>query len=484
MPLSVAQVFEVRTTGNDANGGGCKAGAGGTDYSQQDAPQVVVDNSTITATTAGANSNVITFVGYTPTSADVGNVFQAAGGTNINAGFYEITGFTSTAWTVSGAANLTTAGGAGSAITGRMGGALATLGKLASAMVAGNKAFVKSGTYALTAGATFSQSVTTPSETAPPSRLIGYASVRGDITESSANQSSRPTIVANAGGLIGLNFSGAGWIVRNLIAQSGTSAFSVGIQATGNFALLHNCKASGCTSYGLVANGGGNARIEFCEVANQAGGNCLYIVGGSVSRCYVHDATSSSVGISAPGGYVRDCVFANLSGASADAVQLSGAGSVERCTFNNVGRHGVNLSNFRYGYTTVRNNIFALCGGYGVTDTTGAGVPPEPEWDGNAFYLNTSGNIGPNMQDAGAVNAVDGVSPYSYSRNVFCTADPFVASASADYRLNSNAGGGAACRAAGIPGTLPGLSPLGYADFGALQHQDAGGSTSVFVVEG
>ena len=37
MALSANSVFEVRTAGNDTNGGGFVTGAAGTDYSQQDA---------------------------------------------------------------------------------------------------------------------------------------------------------------------------------------------------------------------------------------------------------------------------------------------------------------------------------------------------------------------------------------------------------------------------------------------------------------
>src|SRR5690348_5802381 len=118
MPMAATIVFEVRTGGSDLNGGGFNSAAAGTDRSQQTAPQVTIDNAAITCTTPAANSNTLTFTaGYVPSAADVGNIVQIAGGTNINAGFYEITAQSSTTWTLAGAANLTTAGGAGSAIT-------------------------------------------------------------------------------------------------------------------------------------------------------------------------------------------------------------------------------------------------------------------------------------------------------------------------------------------------------------------------------
>lgn len=99
----------------------------GVNRSFQDSPQVAIDNATITATTPGANSNVLTFGGYVPTADDVGNLVQILSGTNVTPGFYEVTAWTATTWTLTGNQNLTTAAGAGSAIKGNMGGWLLTL---------------------------------------------------------------------------------------------------------------------------------------------------------------------------------------------------------------------------------------------------------------------------------------------------------------------------------------------------------------------
>src|SRR5205085_834963 len=69
MALSSSIVWETRASGaSDNNGGGFKAGATGTDRSQQNSAQVVIDNSTITTS---ITTNVITFTGgYTATSAN------------------------------------------------------------------------------------------------------------------------------------------------------------------------------------------------------------------------------------------------------------------------------------------------------------------------------------------------------------------------------------------------------------------------------
>ncbi len=57
---------------------------------------------------------------------------------------------------------------------------------------------------------------------------------------------------------------------------------------------------------------------------------------------------------------------------------------------------------------------------------------------------------------------------------VTLTADPWTAKGSNDFSLNNTAGGGAACRASGIPGTFVELSTTGYRDIGAWQGSDAG----------
>jgi hypothetical protein len=81
--------------------------------------------------------------------------------------------------------------------------------------------------------------------------------------------------------------------------------------------------------------------------------------------------------------------------------------------------------------------------------------------DYNAYGSNTSGPR--NGLSAGA-------------HDVSLSADPFTNKAAGDYSLNTTAGGGAACRAAGYPGAFQGALTTGYLDIGAAQSQAAGGS--------
>src|SRR5262249_52449601 len=154
--------------GSDSNGGGYVSGGGGTDYSQQNGAQVVVNNSTIVATSA---TTTITFVsGYTPSAADVGNVYQDTGANGSSAGVYQITAQTPTTWTLDRSIGTSTG------LVGRMGGALATLGKSSGAYVGGNTIWA-TGSETITSGVTFA----TTGAPSTPVLIQGYGSARGDF---------------------------------------------------------------------------------------------------------------------------------------------------------------------------------------------------------------------------------------------------------------------------------------------------------------
>src|SRR5262245_28758828 len=117
--MSVGTVaWEVRSTGNDNNGGGFVIGGSGTDYSQQDAAQynftdLVVDGSVNTKVTSASHNFV---------AADVDNIMHITAGTGWTVGFYRILSVASNAATLDRSpAAVSTTGG-----TFYVGGALAT----------------------------------------------------------------------------------------------------------------------------------------------------------------------------------------------------------------------------------------------------------------------------------------------------------------------------------------------------------------------
>jgi hypothetical protein len=75
-------------------------------------------------------------------------------------------------------------------------------------------------------------------------------------------------------------------------------------------------------------------------------------------------------------------------------------------------------------------------------------------------------------------NSVDYLLVDSGLGDVSLSADPFTNAAVGDFSLNSTAGGGAACKAAGYPGTFPNGTTVGFLDIGAVQNNGGGGGGS------
>ena len=475
MALSAAIVWEVRTAGSDVNGGGFKAGATGTDYSQQDAANAAGNNiSTVDAVTAV--STTVTSATASFTSAIVGNVIYLAGGTGpVTAAWYEVITFVN-ATTITVDRNIIVSTG----VTMNIGGALATLTQLAANMVTSNKAFVKAGTgYTTTATITFGAASITPSNTGPYSHIVGYTTTRTD--------GGRFTLTLSTnGGLTGLLFSNNGWKIENALVDCASLGTSTGIRTSGLWARIRNCKVTAFSTTGINA-AGSNCAVLDCEVANGTAGNAIIANTCQVLRCWVHD--NVAVGVSLSTGSVSLVawnILSNNSGATNDGIKnVSIQSFIHHNTVYKSGRHGIASSDVNaYVNLQCRDNLLVQNGGYGI-QLSAAGNPADAMYDGNAFFSNTSGTRN-NMDDT-ATNAVDGVSPYTNTLDVILTGDPFTNAAGNDYTLNNTAGAGAACRAAGTPGGFPGSSVIGYLDIGAVQHQDpagSGGGTSVAIFGG
>lgn len=453
-------VWELRTTGSDTNGGAFKAGATGSDWSTQDAAQysvadgVTAGSTTITSATAAFGTDV------------VGNVMYVQGGTgSVTAGWYEITVRNSaTSVTVDRSTGLT----AGTGVTLKIGGALATINTLATLMVTSNKAFVKaSAGYTTTATIAFTGGGF-PSTSIPPTRLIGYTTTRGDAGRATLTLSTTSS-------LTGLSFSTQGWWVENIVVDCASLTSSTGIANSGGTCRIRNCKVSNFKVYGVNLSGV-NSQVSGCEVTGGLSGATAAILvpaSSDVVRCYIHDnvCTGVTAGNFVTGWSARLNLLANNTGASSDGIQITSGAHVHRNTVYGSGRHGIaGTDTTSVRGATVTDNILVNNGGYGLQLDTGAGSPAYQDWDGNAYYNNTSGTR--NFADDTTTNKVNGVAPYTNVLDVILTGDPFTNAAGGDFSLNNTAGAGAACRAAGLPGTWPGASTTGYPDLGAVQHAD------------
>lgn len=432
----------------------------GIDYSQQTGTQVTFNGSTITATTAGTGAT-ITITGYTTTINDVGNIVQITGGTNFTTGFYTITAQGTGTWTLD--RNCTS--GAGAAMTGAMGGALASITKVLSAMIAGNTAWVKAdGTYTTTATMTSSVG-SNPTYAAPFNRLFGYTTTRGD--------NGRPTIqLSTTSNLTALDFhAGTAWFVRNFIIDCNNLTGSNGL-SNAAYGIAQNIKVINYKGIGLKTAAG---VILSCEVTAGATGAASAINAAAESLVfnnYVHDGVGP--GIIAAGATVIGNIVASQSGVSSDGIQLTSLlGWCLGNTIYNCGRHGI-FNNIQYNNYTILNNILVSNGGYGIVGSTNAGTAASILFDGNVFYNNTSGTR--EYLDDQTTNIINGIYPYQNTHDIILTASPFVNTSAGDFRLNTTPGGGASCRGAGLYPTFPGLSSpdsFSYPDMGAVQHQDS-----------
>lgn len=423
MPLAATCQWEVRTTGNENNGGAFNSAAAGTDYSQQNLAQKTGTDLTMHPT---VNTRVQP-VGAGVAAADVGNVIQIRAGTGWTTGWYEITAQDGTYWTLdrspatAGSANLGTY---------NMGGALASPGKLGEALnntnsrASGMICWIRSGTYTIT---TTTANVSGGRVSLPASimlRVEGYNSTRGDLGTMpviSAGTQNTFTIFTTNG-----QFNNAQQYVAN-IEFNGNSQTSVrGITASNSYKdKIWRCRAKSCT------NGGFGGQAEFVECIGDScnvgftplGSSTFYgcVATGCTSDGFSVSTTlctlvnclsysNSGKGFNVGGNYTAAFYNCTAHGNTGDGFDFGsyGMNAAVNCLATNNGAWGFNLSQ--------RDNLMLNCAGRN----------------------NTSGNV-----DTVTV-------PFVNLNFVTLTADPYQNAAGADFRLNNTAGGGAALRGLGI----------------------------------
>lgn len=438
MALPAATVFEVRTTGSDSNGGGFVAGASGTDYSQQDSAQysgtnLVIDGTTNTKVTSATHNFVAT---------DVGNLIQITAGTGFTTGFYQIVSVASNAATLDRSAG--TLGSTGGTFA--VGGALVSIGKASSGAVTGCTIYLKAGTYSITSAST-NVAGGCMSPAASSVKVVGYSATRGDAPTGS----SRPVLQASGITSFTIYTANSSGSIENVILDGNSLTSGRGMSGGGGRA--YNCKAVNCKN-----NGFNSGVYVFCEASGCSGSNTAGFASCTTMRCYSHDHVSSCNGFD--GGMNTFSIAYNCNG-SGFSDGAAGSMSAANCSsYGNAG-DGFKLSAGAGNSACVISNCIA----YG---NTGFGVRGPSSDSGRSVY---SVFVGSNT--AGAVTGT-----YNGSGQVTLTADPFTNAAGGDFSLNNTAGGGAAVRGAGVPGTFPGISTTGYSDGGAVQHQDAGGGIS------
>jgi hypothetical protein len=439
--MALTGTFEVRGAGSDANGGiydSALAGAG-TDYSQQNAPQLSLSDVVTTSASATATSTTGGF-----TSAMIANGFNIAGTIYI---------IIAVASTNSVTLDRTVTTGATGQV-GNVGGALGTPGYwalMASLSAQGTTSYFDPTNWLMTNTTNIAGgkvNITSGGTVAKAMRIIGYGASRTD-------QSFGPTLRNNTGGIAAFNCSTAGGlvIVDNFIFD-GQGGSSSGI-AVGQNHRLRRVKVMNFVGTGLLCSASGTF-LHDCEVFGCTNGMTGRPYGKNVS---VHNNTASGVVMSTTGitTLTNWAIYSNAGvGISAGALI-----TLDHCSIYNNGTANVQGSGSSNGYIALDDCIIYGAGTYNVQNTTSNDVVFARNC---AVGGSVSGNFG------GSVNQ-DNI--------ILLTANPFNLSTSSDFTLNNVAGGGALCRASGFSGNIYFTTTTSSGDLGAAQHASTGGSVGV-----
>lgn len=436
MAINASTVWEVRTAGNDTNGGGYDASqVGGSDMSQQDAKNTVGNN--ISTTDAVANgTTTLTSATASFTSAAIGNIIYLQGGTGVLAATRRRVVSVTNATTI--VVDATVAAGTG--ITMNIGGACATPGGAAVNFANDNTVWIKAGTYTQTSAA----SNVAAGRFNRTGYMIGYGATRGDNGGPPLLQADG--VITN---FIMVNLGGAGY-VKNIKCDGNNRANS---QA---FGLATTSKAGDCIAVNCTSIAFNNTGVCVNCIASGCSTTTPFIGAGIYYGCVAKDNTVSGF----RDGTFINCIADSNSGASSDGFLVNITGQIViNCVAYNNGRHGFNCS---LDAQTIVNCIAEDNGASGTgTGFVGTGNPSGLIWANNAAFSNATADFnlgtGKNSENNSSITG----------SNSF-----FVDAPNGDFSLTNASGGGALARATGYPATYNEGATPNFLDIGVSQHAD------------
>lgn len=477
--------IELRVgSGNDLNSGmyssrigdGTACTVGGTDYTQQNGPQVTFDGATITAVTAGVSAT-ITITGYTVATTDVCNTLRIASGTNFTASLYQIVSVSTGAGTWTLDRNVAT--GVGAAMVGRMGGALATLRQaVVTDWAINSRANQENQPTVWSKLAT--ETITTAIDVAPTAGgwIRGYDTVRGDHT------GNRPTLTTATNSITLLrptdNFQYGSLTIENynLTNTAGTRApcISGGASTMWSISVI-NSLLDGC-SYGLWFDSGTNITYQ-AQIINTEIKNCtidaLRLNTGNVLGSYIHDNTGLGVqfGGSSPGFHmVIDRTTIESNGSFGARLQIGGPYYTMQITNSNF------YNNNALGAATAQIQLES-------SDQAASLVLVNNIIEGGTCGVKMADTVGTEGTVVRTNNAFYNTTPYcgtflpTEPTDITLTGSAWTNAASGNFVLNNTTGAGAAMKAVGYPTNAAGTG-ANYLDLGPLQSQapSGGGNSS------
>ncbi len=463
MGIPAGALFNIKATGtgvSDNNGGFWVPGSSGTDYSQQNAPQYALTG----LASSGSGNTVLSAAA----SADmVGNGANAVSGTNVNTGIFHVlsvvVGVSITFST--NAAGQSICSGVAASLVLNIGGRLLTIAKAQGACSIGDT-FYLNGSFTVTA-----EIAIATANTAGAAFYIGYTTTLTDGGQATITTSTNSVDVFNTSSCNNIVFKNL-----SISVTAGTPGSCINARtADCNRVRLVNCILSGGDRC-IRGNRSGadfgidGLSIEFCEIksATNHGVNNTNVT--FISHSFIHDCGGS--GFLADTNHVSTMMafhtvfykngVSGVSCSDGNTSPLTQNYAFWNCVFSTNTGAGV-LSTNGAPYIQIQNCIFDRNTTYGVDLGTAAGASHVVQYN-NAFY-NTGGQVA--RRGNADVLPVSG--------DVTLSADPYT-SVGTNFALNSTTGGGAACKAAGIPGVL--AWGTGYANIGAFD--PAGGTAGMF----
>lgn len=438
----------------------------GTNYSQQNSPQIsytdIVIGTPNTTATSAANS-------FTPDM--VRNVWNVTAGTGFTVQRVEMTGCTAAGVATFDKA-LGTIGSTGG--TAALGGALATLGMAGSIVtgVVSTGIWVAPGNYDMSntsnvAGGRVNYGSGSSGGAGRWTYVRGYDVVRGDATGTMPVL--RPSV--NSSTMFNLVSSTSNFRFMNLeVQKNGFTGTRVLAFSGGSNSRILGCKFNTDDVLQWSTHSGGV--FEGNDVTGWIGGSPLDIGtadGFSVvgNRFHGGSGTVFSFPGQVDGGVIEHNLFYDLTGAAPLLSHTAEWYGTFR--FNIIDARGMTMTGSIdllrcLSRTRVENNVLAY------SSTTRYAVGPlggsEDRYQtviarNNAFF-----NAGGSTILHPLTNTLTSVD------NVTLTGDPFTNAAGGDFSLNNTAGAGAACKGIAYPQSYPGLStPTNHADAGAYQSQ-------------
>ena len=352
----------------------------------------------------------------------LGNVINIVG-----QGLYCIKGFTSTS-----IVTVDRALGTFATTSGKVGGAFAGVGLAGSGAVSAlMTTHVQSGAYSIT---TATPNVSGgPYSSSAACNVIGYNSTRLD-------GGTKPVLTANAAlaGIIIVTASSTYSVVSNLDVDCNSNTTSTGINSSAG-ALYGG--VFDCIARNAVTGFSGDSRCFRCTAVGCTTGFTI----DTVDWCYASGGTTGFTS-----AYCRSSVAYDCSGKG-----FSGYSYAYNCVAYSCGATGFYNTNASRAYWLVN------CISYG---NTGYGFRSDS--DGFETLINCAAGSNSSGAQLGFTQVLGLIA---------LSGDPFTNAAGGDFSLDTTAGEGALCRAAGFPTSFNAAATNVYRDVGAAQHQDPAG---------